>query len=155
MQCAVRDALIAFMAATAQAQAEATREAQRAGIAHAKANGDARAYWGRKPSYSRKQFEDVRALLGKCQGLVAPERTLTLINAARYGRDIVRRKASSPNGVAYAVPAWKWSLGKWPCWGSSSRSPFRSFFKTRSATRLGFLPKCFWKEPGSARSASL
>ena len=43
MQRAVRDALIAFMAATAQAQAEATKEAQRAGIAHAKANG------GRKP----------------------------------------------------------------------------------------------------------
>ena len=35
-----RDALIAFMAATAQAQAEATKETQRAGIAHAKANGD-------------------------------------------------------------------------------------------------------------------
>jgi putative DNA-invertase from lambdoid prophage Rac len=30
MQCAVRDALIAFMAATAQAQAEATKSAQRA-----------------------------------------------------------------------------------------------------------------------------
>jgi hypothetical protein len=51
------------MAATAQAQAEATKEAQRAGIAHAKANGDARAYKGRKPSYSRKQFE--KAMLGK------------------------------------------------------------------------------------------
>ena len=37
MQQAVRDALIAFMAATAQAQAEATKEAQRAGIEHAKA----------------------------------------------------------------------------------------------------------------------
>jgi hypothetical protein len=31
---AVRDALIAFMAATAQAQAEASKEAQREGIAH-------------------------------------------------------------------------------------------------------------------------
>ena len=41
MQKAVRDALIAFMAATAQAQAEATKEAQMAGIAHAKANTDA------------------------------------------------------------------------------------------------------------------
>lgn len=50
MQQAVRDALIAFMAATAQAQAEATKEAQRAGIAHAKAAGDHR-YKGRKPSY--------------------------------------------------------------------------------------------------------
>ena len=39
MQQAVRDALIAFMAATAQAQAEATKEAQRAGIDLAKAPG--------------------------------------------------------------------------------------------------------------------
>jgi Resolvase, N terminal domain len=36
MQMAVRDALISFMAALSQAQAEATREAQRAGIEHAK-----------------------------------------------------------------------------------------------------------------------
>jgi hypothetical protein len=34
-QKAVRDALIAFMAATAQAQAEATKAAQKAGIEHA------------------------------------------------------------------------------------------------------------------------
>jgi putative DNA-invertase from lambdoid prophage Rac len=57
------------MAATAQAQAEATKEAQRAGIAHAKANGDARGYKGRKPSYSRKQFEDACALLGQAKGV--------------------------------------------------------------------------------------
>ena len=37
MQKAVRDALIAFMAATAEAQAEATKQAQSAGIEHAKA----------------------------------------------------------------------------------------------------------------------
>jgi putative DNA-invertase from lambdoid prophage Rac len=60
MQRAVRDALIAFMAATAQAQAEATKEAQRAGIARARANGDLRAYKGRKPSFSRKQYESRR-----------------------------------------------------------------------------------------------
>jgi putative DNA-invertase from lambdoid prophage Rac len=52
IQKALRDSLIAFMAATAQAQAEATKEAQRAGIAHAKAN-DATAYRGRKPSFNR------------------------------------------------------------------------------------------------------
>jgi hypothetical protein len=40
MQMAVLDALIGFMAATAQAQAEATKEAQRAGIEHAKAHGE-------------------------------------------------------------------------------------------------------------------
>ncbi|MCP1557272.1 UNVERIFIED_ORG: putative DNA-invertase from lambdoid prophage Rac [Methylobacterium sp. SuP10 SLI 274] len=63
MQAAVRDALIAFMAATAQAQAEATREAQKAGIAHAKDREAA--YRGRKPSYSREQLEAVRDLLAQ------------------------------------------------------------------------------------------
>jgi hypothetical protein len=43
VQCDVRDALVALKAATTQAQAEATKEAQRAGIAHAKANGGTRA----------------------------------------------------------------------------------------------------------------
>ena len=54
IQQAVRDALIAFMAATAQAQAEATREAQRAGIAAARLKKDAGKYLGRKPSYSAR-----------------------------------------------------------------------------------------------------
>jgi hypothetical protein len=62
MQQAVRDALIAFMAATARAQAEATKAAQRAGIEHAKAN-DGTAYLGRKPSYTRQQFAMVNAAL--------------------------------------------------------------------------------------------
>lgn len=57
MQCAVRDALISFMAATAQAQAEVQKEAQTAGIAAAKANPTK--YRGRKPSYTRQQFNAV------------------------------------------------------------------------------------------------
>ena len=61
MQMAVRDALISFMAALAQAQAEATKEAQRAGIEHAKARHDA--YRGRKPSFTRKQVDQVRDML--------------------------------------------------------------------------------------------
>jgi len=61
MQRAVRNALIAFMAATSQAQAEATKAAQRAGIEHAKQSGD-RAYLGRKPSFTRERFNKVRAL---------------------------------------------------------------------------------------------
>ena len=65
MQCDVRDALVALKAATAQVQAEDTKEAQRAGISHATANGGARAYKGRKPSYSRKQYESAQAILGK------------------------------------------------------------------------------------------
>lgn len=70
MQQAVRDALIGFMAALSQAQAEATKEAQRAGIEHAKAQADGR-YRGRKPSYTRRQLEDVLAMLGRGEGTSA------------------------------------------------------------------------------------
>jgi hypothetical protein len=49
------DALIGFMAATAQAQAEATKAAQRSGIEHAKGKDHSK-YLGRKPSYTRQQF---------------------------------------------------------------------------------------------------
>ncbi len=61
-QQAVRDALIAFMAATSQAQAEATKAAQRAGTEHASQHGD-RAYIGCQPSYTPDQFNDVRDML--------------------------------------------------------------------------------------------
>ncbi|WP_137134991.1 recombinase family protein [Rhizobium sp. FKY42] len=62
IQMAVRDALIAFMAATAQAQHEATKASQRAGIEAAKAEG--KTYLGRKPSYDRKSFNAVIDMLG-------------------------------------------------------------------------------------------
>jgi putative DNA-invertase from lambdoid prophage Rac len=61
MQCAVRDALIAFVAAKAQAQAEATKSAQRAGIDHARQQ-DPRAYRGRRPAYTRDQLVRVLAI---------------------------------------------------------------------------------------------
>ena len=64
MQKAVRDALIAFMAATAEAQAEATREAQKAGIAHAKAT-EPHSYRGRKPSFDRAQLDIIRDMLAR------------------------------------------------------------------------------------------
>ena len=63
MQQAVRDAMISFMAATAQAQAEATREAQRAGIVAAK--DDVRKYRGKKPSFDREALILVRDMLAK------------------------------------------------------------------------------------------
>lgn len=71
MQKAVRDSLIAFMAATAQAQAEATKEAQRAGIEHAKNNDDpgVRPYRGRRPSFTSEQFEQVQAMLAQGVGV--------------------------------------------------------------------------------------
>ena len=63
MKQAVRDALIAFMAATAQSQAEVTKEAQKAGIAHALANDDRTKYRGRKPTFNVEQFHLVQELL--------------------------------------------------------------------------------------------
>lgn len=66
MQRAVRDALIAFMAATAQAQAEATKAAQRAGIEAKK--GDPKTYPGKKPSYDRKTFRQVVDMLAVGNG---------------------------------------------------------------------------------------
>lgn len=69
IQMAVRDSLIAFMAATAQAQAEATKEAQKAGIAYAKDREDA--YLGRKPSYSRKDFDAVVARINNGEAVAA------------------------------------------------------------------------------------
>jgi DNA invertase Pin-like site-specific DNA recombinase len=100
MQCAVRDALIAFMAATAQAQAEASKEAQRAGIAHAKANSEARAYRGRKPSYSRKQFESAQAMLGNSAGVGEIARSVGLT------RQTVYRIKDDPASAEAALVTW-------------------------------------------------
>ena len=68
MQPEVRDSLIAFLAALSQAQAEAMKEARRAGIAHHKA-ADPSQYRGRKPSFSRQQFDLVSAMLALGAGL--------------------------------------------------------------------------------------
>jgi putative DNA-invertase from lambdoid prophage Rac len=100
MQRAVRDALIAFMAATAQAQAEATKEAQRAGIAHARANGDARAYKGRKPSYSRKQFESAQVMLQKSTSVGEVARITGLT------RQTVYRIRDAPSAAEAALTVW-------------------------------------------------
>lgn len=81
-QKAVRDALIAFMAATAQAQAEATKEAQRAGIAHAKSKADR--YLGRKPSYSRDQFNAVQNMLAQNAGISVIAQATGLSRQAIY-----------------------------------------------------------------------
>lgn len=82
MQQAVRDALIAFMAATAQAQAEATKAAQRAGIEHAKALGGK--YLGRKPSFTKEQLEVVRSMLAEGQGVSTVARETGLSRQTVY-----------------------------------------------------------------------
>lgn len=73
MTMAVRDALISFMAASAQAQAESLKSAQLAGIEHAKASAADRtkAYRGRKPSFSRKTLARVVEMLAEDAGVTA------------------------------------------------------------------------------------
>jgi putative DNA-invertase from lambdoid prophage Rac len=83
IQMAVRDSLIAFMAATAQAQAEATKEAQKAGIEHAKALGDGR-YRGRKPTFTNDQLKTVIDLLGQGQRVSEVARVTGLSRQAVY-----------------------------------------------------------------------
>lgn len=99
IEMAVRDALIAFMAATAQAQAEATKVAQRAGIAKAKID-EASKYRGRKPSYSRQQFDSVRNMLALGRGIstIAEETDLT--------RQTVYRIRDDAAGAEKALVEW-------------------------------------------------
>ena len=102
MQQAVRDALIAFMSAIAQAQAEAMKEARAAGIAHAKAGGDAgRKYRGRKPSFNRGQLEQAQALLA--QGVGASEAA----RAIGVSRQTILRIKADPAACEAALAAWE------------------------------------------------
>lgn len=98
MQQAVRDALIAFMAATAQAQAEATKEAQRAGIEAARAQEDR--YRGRKPSYDRAALGVVVDMLVQGQG------TSAVAKASGLTRQTVLRIKEDPAAAEKALAAW-------------------------------------------------
>jgi DNA invertase Pin-like site-specific DNA recombinase len=82
MQKAVRDALIAFMAATAEAQAEATREAQKAGIAYAQAKGGS--YLGRKPTYNAEMVKQVLQMKQDGQAIAAIAKSLSLTRQTIY-----------------------------------------------------------------------
>lgn len=97
MQKAVRDALLGFMAATAQAQAEAMKEAQAAGIQHAKGLGRFR---GRKPSFTSKQLADVmsRHALQEPVGSIAKATGLT--------RQTVYRIIEDPAKAGTQLEAW-------------------------------------------------
>nr|WIE92522.1 recombinase family protein [Mesorhizobium sp. WSM4875] len=98
IQLAVRDALIAFMAATAQAQAEATKEAQKAGIVHAQAKDTK--YLGRKPTYDRHQYQLVTDMLASGAGASA------IAKASKLTRQTVLRIKSKPGQAEAALLAW-------------------------------------------------
>jgi putative DNA-invertase from lambdoid prophage Rac len=98
MKQAVRDALIAFMAASAQAQAEATKEAQRAGIETARLNGSR--YKGRKPSYTRAECQAVIDMAA--QGSGASE----IAKATSLTRQTILRIKADPAKAEAALVAW-------------------------------------------------
>lgn len=99
MQQAVRDALIAFMAATAQAQAEASKEAQRAGIEASK--GDEERYRGKKPSYDRQTFQTVIDQLANGAG------TSAIAKATGLTRQTVLRIRDHRSEAEHALAKWQ------------------------------------------------
>ena len=98
MQQAVRDTLIAFMSASAQAQVEVTKAAQRAGIDAAKANGTK--YKGRKPSYDHDSLEKVIDLLG------LSTRVSEIMKATGLSRQTILRIKSDPNKAQRILARW-------------------------------------------------
>jgi Site-specific recombinases, DNA invertase Pin homologs len=96
-QMAVRDALLAFMAAMAQAQAEATKDAQKAGITHAQGKN---AYKGRKPAYRRRNIDDILALVGEGVPQAEIARRLNLSRAT------VIRISREPDKMRKALEDW-------------------------------------------------
>lgn len=100
MQQAVRDALIAFMAATAEAQAEASKEAQKAGIAFAKANDDGTKFRGRKPTYDWVNFSLAVDLLNQGAGVAE------IAKRTGLKRQTVYRIKNEPQQQAAALASW-------------------------------------------------
>lgn len=96
MQQAVRDALIGFMAASAQAQAEATKEAQKAGIKAARERADAGSkYRGRKPTFNAAQLQQAQDMLaqGKAPAHIAKELNIPRATVYRIKEDPAKMTA--------------------------------------------------------------
>ena len=61
-----------------------TKEAQKAGIAHAQASDDGTKYRGRKPTFTREQFVRARELLNQGLGISAVAKTVGLKRQSVY-----------------------------------------------------------------------
>lgn len=96
---AVRDALIGFMAAMSAAQAEAIREAQKAGIAYAKTSAEDK-YLGRKPTYTETHISEVLRLRGEDMGATDIAKMLGISRQAVY------RIQKNPDEAFASVRAW-------------------------------------------------
>ncbi|MBO9122218.1 MULTISPECIES: recombinase family protein [unclassified Rhizobium] len=99
MGMAVRDAMMTFMAGMAQAQMEATKDAQRAGIDHAKTK-EPEKFLGRKPTFDRHQLAEIlrMAELGVSNSEIA--RRMGIV------RQTVIRIRANPANAAKIVALW-------------------------------------------------
>ena len=101
IQKAVRDALIGFMAATAQAQVEALKEAQKAGIKMARESEDGAAkYRGRKPTFDAEKLQRVHELLSMDWSPTA------IAAEVQVPRATVYRIKENPAKMAAVLHAW-------------------------------------------------
>jgi uncharacterized protein YjbJ (UPF0337 family) len=106
MQQAVRDAQSASWRRYRRPRRKPTRKPQKAGIEHAKAVGEA-AYKGRKPSFTRQQYETVRDMLAQEVGKSAianatglTRQTVFGSRASRHGRRRVLRSGGRADKAA-------------------------------------------------------
>ena len=88
MAKAIRDAMLSFMSSMAEAQALAMKEAQSAGIAHAKATRPD-SYKGRKPSYTAAQVSLIMQKFNEGDGVnkIARDVRLSKFSVSRITRD--------------------------------------------------------------------
>jgi len=89
------------LAATAEAQAEASKAAQRAGIDLAKSKTDVRAYRGRKPTFTRAQLAEMREMLGRRVGVSA------IAMQVNVSRQVVYRIKDDPVAAEGALTTWR------------------------------------------------
>lgn len=100
VQKAVRDALIAFLAAIGEAQHEATKASQAAGIALAKEKHPER-FKGRKITYDSSQLETVQNLLSQGTGVSE------VAAAVGLSRGTVYRIKRNPEMASAALERWQ------------------------------------------------
>ena len=101
MAKAIRDAMLSFMSAMAEAQALTMKEAQAAGIAHARANDkNPLKYKGRKPVYNKEQVLTIVEKFENGMGVnqIAREVGLNKFSVSRITRD--------PTDALYKLEKW-------------------------------------------------
>jgi DNA invertase Pin-like site-specific DNA recombinase len=100
------------MAATAQAQAEAAKAAQRAGIDH-KRSAAPQAYLGRKPSYTRQQLDRVLSALSSAS---APSLSSIARAEGLTKQTVYRIKANhKPQRLRWACKSRGSQRDQWAC----------------------------------------